>query len=269
MVNIPTLLKLVFEFGVMQLRTHRALTTLSLVLVSGLFHAGVAFALGMVPQLPRRTLDPDGTLSFIEMPPLVQPAELVEPPPNEEAPPPPDPKVARKSRPVPARATAEPEGSPDAERAVDEASDEVAELTVASQDGGLAVAGRAGDGRAGAVSGARVASAPIGEAPPVDLRALKRAYAPALHRALMPTIEPLALILKRRRQSIEGETVVGLEIDGAGAFTRVWLRTSCGESSMDEAAIAEVKRVGRATPPPAPLAGETFAVPYKWKLLAR
>jgi TonB family protein len=253
----------------MQLRTHRALTTLSLVLVSGLFHAGVAFALGMVPQLPRRALDPEANLAFIEMPPLVHEPEPVKPTPPEEAPPPPESNLVRKSRPVPVRAAAEPEGSPEAAREVSQASDEVAELTVASQDGGLAVAGRAGDGRAGAISGARVASAPLGEAPPVDVRALKRAYAPALHRALVPTIEPLALILKRRRQSIEGETVVGLEIDGAGAFTRVWLRTSCGESLMDEAAIAEVKRVGRATPPPAPLAGETFAVPYKWKLLAR
>jgi TonB family protein len=258
----------------MPLRTHRVIPTLSLVLVSGLFHAGVAFALGMVPHAARRGAGASNEkLQFIEMPPLPQeePPVVAEPeaPEPEVAPPPPEPKVARKSRPVPVRAPAEPEGSPEAEREVESASDEVAELTVAGVDGGLAVAGRAGDGRAGAVSGARVASAPIGEAAPVDLRALKRAYAPALHRALRPTIEPLALILKRRRQGIEGETVVGLEIDGAGTFTRVWVRTSCGESSMDEAAIAEVRRVGRATPPPAPLAGETFAVPYKWKLLAR
>lgn len=68
---------------------------------------------------------------------------------------------------------------------------------------------------------------------------------------------------------MEGETIVGVEVDANGVFTRVWVKSSCGEPSIDEAAVAEVRRVGRAEPPPAPLAGESFSIPYKWKLISR
>lgn len=256
----------------MSSRSQRTLSSIGVVAVSGIFHAGVALALGMVPPPERRA--PEAAPKFIEMaplPPAEEPPRVEEPPPPPpELPPPPEPKLTKKPRPVPVEdAPAAPDASPEADRKVDRPSDEVAELSVASVQGGLAVQGRAGDGRAGAVSGARVADAPVGEAPPVDLRALKRAYAPALHRALRPTIEPLALLLKRRRQAVEGETIIGVEVDANGVFTRVWVKTSCGEPSIDEAAVAEVRRVGRAEPPPAPLAGESFSIPYKWKLISR
>ena len=232
--------------------------------VSVATHLVFFFGLSLSPQSPPATAHATVQEFDLFQP---QPPPVVEPPVPPEVIPPPEPEEepqrvrrrVRRPEPEPPTPPAEPpasdqltgEGStPDAPA--------VAEASVVSTEGGLAVGFREGNGQGGAARGSgSLPALPAAEPEPAfDLRAAIRRYMRLVQREIgMPPYPRSA-----RRAGIEGTVMIGIAITPTGAVRAVRVKRSSGHERLDEAALAFLRQLSQVPAPPRELAWNTREV---------
>lgn len=227
-------------------------------------HLVFFFGLSLSPQSPPATAH--ATVQEFDLfqpqpPPVVEPPvppEVIPPPETEEPPR----RVRRRAR----RPEPEPPTPPAETPAEDQLAGEgntpdapaVAEASVVSTEGGLAVGFREGDGQGGAARGSgSLPAVPAAEPEPVfDLRAAIRRYMRQVQREIgMPPMPRSA-----RRAGIEGTVMIGIAITPSGAVRAVRVKRSSGHERLDAAALAFLSQLNQVPAPPSELAWNTREV---------
>jgi len=236
-------------------------------------HLLVSFALPAMAAVVSPLRPETSELAFFELPPLApEPEPVIEPEPEPEPEPAPITRRAPEPEPEP-QVEPEPEpepepqpeavGTPDAVEEVPDDVPEVAQATVASTEGGLAVGAPAGEGSAGAVHGQRHAG-PVGTPPPsaptIDVRALVNAWK-ARVRAAFEQESGLAAIARRMR--LQGQLTLGITVDAEGRVLAIRIQQSSDQPTLDATVVEHYLRVQEVPPPPPQLGRRRVVVPLR------
>ncbi|MFW6086128.1 MAG: energy transducer TonB family protein [Myxococcota bacterium] len=241
---------------------------------SFLFHAAAFTAVRALPADPTPPPADEAMVAFTveadepepEVVPEPEPEEVPEPEPEPEAPPRPvvrpDPEPEETPEPEPedppepeealAKADEEPpedDAPEDAPLEQEATPDALAGHGIASAEGGLAVAARAGDGSG--LRGGRTMrpGRPTPPGPSIDPRALARQWMVRVGK-LINERAGREYPLSARRRRLEGVAKVAIHVDAEGRITNVTVEKSSGHGTLDEAALAAIRRLGRVPAPP-------------------